>query len=356
MTSSLPAAPPNPPAASVLTLPRLPAILARNLPWIVLILTSITFAEFLTGSTPVLVPLLDPVSAVFLIGLYGAGVLIVREAAVRWNKGWPTVLLLGTAYGILEEGIGTKTFFGPAGVGYLGVFGHFAGVNWVWAVELALFHAIYSIALPIAVVGLLYPGTRGRSFLPTGRALGFVIATFVLTVLAMFVLFHPSETPTAPLLVAALAVVAGLVVAARRVPAAMGDLNLGRARFVPRIAPFALGVLFVFGFFGLAWVAPRLVPLPAAIVAGLFLWCLGFGAYVARHREAFQLPRCQLDLILGCLSLLIVLALAYGAAGDFGAIPVVAIVLFLGWRLRAHFAAPTPPSAPVGAAGGRSAS
>ena len=119
---------------------RVPVGLRRNAPWLVLIVTSITFAEFLTGSTPVLVPLLDPLSALFLVGLYGAGVLLVREASIRWNKGWPTILLLGAAYGIAEEGLGTKTFFGPAGVGYLGVYGHFVGVNWVWAVELDLFH------------------------------------------------------------------------------------------------------------------------------------------------------------------------------------------------------------------------
>ncbi|HEV8049560.1 MAG TPA: hypothetical protein VGP88_03100 [Thermoplasmata archaeon] len=337
-------------------LSRLPAALRPTVPGLLLVLSSITFAEFLTGSTPVLTPLLDPVSLLFLLGLYGAGVLLVREASVRWQKGWPTVLLLGAAYGIVEEAIGTKTFFGPAGVGYLGVFGHFAGVNWVWAVELALFHAVYSIALPIAVVALVFPGTRGRSFLATARSRGFVLAVFALTVAAMFLLFNPSETPGAPLLVGALAAVGLLVLAGRLAPRGLADLRFGRAAVRSGVAPFALGVLFVVGFFGLAWVGPRLLPVPAAIAAGLLLWCVGFGVYLARHREGFEAPRSRLDLILGCLSFLLVLAFGFGVAGDYGAIPVAAIVVVVGWRLRGHLSAPLPASAPLGAVGDGSAS
>ncbi len=47
------------------------------------------------------------------LGLYVPGALIVREAMVRWNKGWGSVLLLGAAYGILEEGVALSTLFNP---------------------------------------------------------------------------------------------------------------------------------------------------------------------------------------------------------------------------------------------------
>ena len=60
------------------------------------------------------------------IGLYGSGVILVREAMVRWKKGWVSVFLLGVAYGILEEGFDLWTlFYSKAGpVGNLGYYGH----------------------------------------------------------------------------------------------------------------------------------------------------------------------------------------------------------------------------------------
>jgi len=64
--------------------------------------------EYISGSSPTSAIVLNPpmfgFQLVANLGLYGPGVLLVREAMVRWNKGWATVLLLGAAYGILEEG------------------------------------------------------------------------------------------------------------------------------------------------------------------------------------------------------------------------------------------------------------
>lgn len=333
------------PARSVLSWPKLPPVLARNLPWLLLILCSITFAEFLTGSTPVLVPLLDPLSAVFLIGLYGAGVLLVREASIRWNKGWPTVLLLGAAYGIVEEGIGTKTFFGPKGVGYLAVYGHAAGVNWVWATELALFHAIFSIALPIAVVALMFPRSARVSFLPTRRALAAVIAVFVLTVGAMFVLFNGNEIPSGPVLLATLAAIGGFVGLARYAPAGLRALRSAEPASPGVAHPLVLGATFVWGFFGLSWVAPELIAVPAVVAGALVAWSVAFGLYIFRHTDSFGRPAVRLDFVLGALSFDIVLASVWGLLGDFAVLPVVAAVLVVGWRLRVRLA--EPGAAPV---------
>jgi len=326
--------------SGVLRVPRLPPVLARNLPWLLLVLLSITFAEFLTGSTFVFLPLLNPLSAVFLVGLYGAGVLLVREARVRWRKGWPTVLLLGAAYGIAEEGLGTKTFFGPAGVGHLAVYGHWIGVNWVWAVELAAFHAIFSIALPIAVVALVFPETEGRSFLPTRRALGFVLATFLATVAAMFVLFNRPEIPSAALVVASVAAIALLIVLARRAPRGLGDLGVGRAVVPSVLGPFALGAAFVWGFFGLSWLGPPLIPAAAVTGIAILAWCVVFGVHLARHREEYQRPAARLEFVLGSLTFSLVLASIYTVFGDFGAPLAVAGVVLLGLRLRARLRVP----------------
>ncbi|MCI4346142.1 MAG: hypothetical protein L3K07_05255 [Thermoplasmata archaeon] len=171
-----------------------PASVPRWKPLLALAALSPFLAEYLSGSTPIAL-LLNPiaflVSAAFLAGLYGAGVLLVRELTVRWHRGWESVLLLGTAYGILEEGVGVHTFFATGGstVGVFATYGHYLGTNWVWAVGLAGFHGMYSIALPILVVGLWYPQWRERPLLE-GRRLPAVAGIFAVTVLLLS-LFYP---------------------------------------------------------------------------------------------------------------------------------------------------------------------
>lgn len=44
---------------------------------------------------------------------YGFGALTIREFLIRWKKGWPSLLILGLAYGIFEEGIVVYSVFDP---------------------------------------------------------------------------------------------------------------------------------------------------------------------------------------------------------------------------------------------------
>jgi hypothetical protein len=66
------------------------------------------------------------------LGLYGPGVLLLREAWVRWG-GWGALLCFGAAYGLLEEGTALSTPFNANAsvVSGLGHYGRSAGVNWV---------------------------------------------------------------------------------------------------------------------------------------------------------------------------------------------------------------------------------
>src|SRR3989442_11288356 len=99
------------------------------------------------------------------LGLYGSGVILIREAMIRWKKGWASVFLLGVAYGIVEEGLALWTLFNPLAqpVGVLGFYGHWLGVNWVWTVGLLIFHSVYSIGLPIFLFGLVFPEMKSKS-------------------------------------------------------------------------------------------------------------------------------------------------------------------------------------------------
>src|SRR5208282_950094 len=155
------------------------------------------------------------------VGQYTAGALLVREAVLRWHKGWGNVFLLGLAYGITEEGLGDNTLFNSnhGADGVLGSFGRFDGVNWVWATGVLAFHVIYSIGLPILLLRLALPETRGRTLLSRrGIALALTslaVATSVETVL-VFGEFHFWMGPT--LLVGSVIAIATLVGVAYRLP------------------------------------------------------------------------------------------------------------------------------------------
>lgn len=143
----------------------------RHRPALALLLLAPSIPELLTGSTPISELIYNPVG--FGVGfgldivLYGSGALLIREFTVYFRKGWASVLLLGAAYGIAEEGFEVHTFFQTSGapVGALGAYGHLFGVNWLWALSLTIFHATYSIALPILLVQLWFPGAKDQRWL-----------------------------------------------------------------------------------------------------------------------------------------------------------------------------------------------
>jgi hypothetical protein len=151
--------------------------------------------EYLSGSSSVALLGLNPVVFfLFLglnLGLYGPGVLLVREAHVRWKKGWSTILLLGAAYALLEEGTALSTLFDPKAsvVGGLGTYGHAYGVSWVWLIGILGIHIVFSVGVPILLLGLALPETRGQPFL-TGRRLPIALLIYALDILALETILH----------------------------------------------------------------------------------------------------------------------------------------------------------------------
>src|SRR6266487_3884281 len=60
--------------------------------------------EYLSASSQLTLLVISPLLFFGLLlanlGLYGSGVILIREAMIRWRKGWASVFLLGVAYGI----------------------------------------------------------------------------------------------------------------------------------------------------------------------------------------------------------------------------------------------------------------
>lgn len=240
--------------------------------------------ELLSGSSPP-AEFFNPFTLLLLAVLYGGGALLAREWTLAWGKGWPTLLVLGTAYAIVEEGLCCKSFFDPhwPDVGPLGTYGHWLGVNWVWAVHLTGYHAVISILVPITLVELAFPdqretcwvGSRRRWVL--GLGLGWVV-------LLGFLVFPDARQPFRPPPVGyALAVlsVATLVWLAARLPAPAAAGVHAPKRLVRLGLTAFLGTL---GWFLAFWVLPH-TPVPPAATVGLGLICAGVAAAVI-HRLA----------------------------------------------------------------------
>lgn len=186
-------------------------------PALFLFFLSPVVAELMSGSAPP-VRFFNPLWFFPLVLFYGTGANIIRELVRRWNKGIPTLLALGVVYGILEEGIALKTFFDPAWpmLGILGSYGRALGINWVWTLELPFGHAIFSIAIPIMLTGLLFPRERDEPWID-GRTFDLFSLVFAGEIILTSIFFETYPAPTVPYVITGL-VAAGLAALSRRIP------------------------------------------------------------------------------------------------------------------------------------------
>jgi hypothetical protein len=261
----------------------------RDRPILVLLFFSPGLIEYLSGSSPLMNLVLNPGFFVFQIllnvGLYGPGVLLIREAKLRWRKGWATVLLLGLAYGILEEGIALSTMFnpgsGPAASSGLNVYGHYLGVNWVWAAQIDIIHSLFSIAIPILLLDLTLPETRGRSLLKDRQIpTVFVIWAGDVSLLNVIVWKWAGFWAGVPLIVGGFLFMAAFVAAAWFVPSNLLAPRSPQPRSRPAVFALA-GFLFYFGLVFSANVSkglglPPLMAIGASLLVGgaALLWVL----------------------------------------------------------------------------------
>ncbi len=247
--------------------------------------------ELLSGSAPP-VEFFNPLSLILLISLYGSGALLVRELARRQGKGWASILLLGAAYGIYEEGIVVRSFFDPTwmDLGILAEYGRWLGVNWVWALQLTIYHAVVSIAIPIMLIELLFPAHRDRPWL---RKRGVI---FYAVMLLATQAFGPLMGMKAPILayLGSMIVIGLLIGLALRWP----------VREEPRVKPvrpLKPGWFFLLGFVGMVsiffplWILPEQnVPVFYTLWVGIaspalftaLAWIIGGRSWTDYHRLA----------------------------------------------------------------------
>ncbi len=91
---------------------------------------------------------------------YGMAAIAIREIARRTGRGWPTILLLGLGFALVEEGLLTQSLFNPhylgldlLSYGYVG----WLGTGAPWAIFVLSIHVVWSIATPIALIEAVFP-------------------------------------------------------------------------------------------------------------------------------------------------------------------------------------------------------
>ncbi len=235
-----------------------------------LMVLSPLIAEYLLGSLPVS---MLPILPVMML-MYGSGAVLVREIVRRTGKGWPSLILLATAYGLIEEGLVDQSLFNP---NYMHLrlldFGFipWLGTSPVWAIYVVGLHMFWSISAPIGLTESLYPARRT---LPWLGAIGTtVVALLFLAGSGLVALFTYKQMPfmaTPAELFGTIALVAALVFMALAwpKPQASGD---GQAPhpLVLFLVAFVPGSLFV----AVEFWGGRLLHAPWFAVAGLLEVC-----------------------------------------------------------------------------------
>lgn len=222
-------------------------------PALVLLFLAPVVGELLSGSAPP-AEFFQPFSFVLLTTLYGGGAILARELKLRWEKGWPTLLALGAAYGIAEEGLMAKSFFDPVwmDLGQLATYGRWGGVNWVWVVQLTIFHAAFSIAIPVLLVTLMFPARCTEAWI-SRRTFRWLSLLWAANGVFIFVALTPYRPPPIAVLLTVLVTVV-MIRLARRLPRPECDPEQVRLR---RSLWFGLtGFVGTLGLFFVAWVCP----------------------------------------------------------------------------------------------------
>jgi hypothetical protein len=299
-----------------------------------LIFLAATLAEVLTGSTPLPTIVLYPIGFVFNIGLYGGGALLIREASIRWRKRWGAVLLLGGAYAVGEEGFAAKTMINPNSpiIGNQG-YSHWLGINWVPLTALTVFHAGFSIAVPILLVELIFPETKGKRLLGNfGSVTTLVLYGLDVTLLSLW--FGDPYVPSLFAIAFLSVYAAAFLVIGYKVPRTFLQAKLDRPdRRERNFLLLGLGVMIGFfvvggGLTPIGGLVVRFLPWPANVA--LFVPLTGLTAwYLVKHAGRSENDIVKIAFVLGMTLIFIPMDIMLEISGDIGVLVYTAVIIGL---------------------------
>jgi hypothetical protein len=207
-----------------------PSLFRRVAPALLLFVLAPLFGEYLLGN----LKFTEIAYVPFIAPLYGAGAVLIREVARRAGRGYATMLILGVAYALFEEGIVDQLIFNPAYFAdqeqlmdtVIPLFGLDA---WLTLIVIAM-HAVWSICIPIILVEAIFV-RRGRGAWLGSTGLAVVAAIFVLgsAWLCYTIALESGFFASAPQLLGTAAVVAALILGAFALPHRRAALAQGSA-------------------------------------------------------------------------------------------------------------------------------
>lgn len=147
-------------------------------PAILLFILAPIFGEYLIG----ILSISEIGYIFFLAPMYGGGALLIREVTRRAGRGIVTMLILGIAYGLIEEGLIDQMLFNRyylTGQDQWNSFIPFLGIDGRLTVYVLAMHAIWSTCIPIIIVEALFPKQGIKPWL-SKSGLGIVTSIFIL--------------------------------------------------------------------------------------------------------------------------------------------------------------------------------
>lgn len=169
-------------------------------------------AEYLLGNVSI-----SMIAGVFFLApMYGGGAIIIREVARRAGRGWPTIILLALAYGVLQPGLLDHSLFNPS----YGGTENFQSVAYIPALGIGAYntlaftagHAVWSISVPIALIETLVPNRRTTPWLGN---VGLIVTGLVFLLGSALIFQDHLSTerflPSVPQLISTAAVVVTLI-------------------------------------------------------------------------------------------------------------------------------------------------
>ncbi|PAU44342.1 hypothetical protein [Streptomyces albireticuli] len=145
----------------------------RWIPVLGLTLLSPVAAEYLIGYGDTIGRPKELLAGLLVLGpLYGTVAVLIREAVRRTGRGWPSMLLLGLAFGLIQAGIIDQSLFNDD---YRDVpdwqetlrptFVPGLGISAAMALNFLVGHMVWSFCAPVAVVEACVPRLADRPWL-----------------------------------------------------------------------------------------------------------------------------------------------------------------------------------------------
>ncbi|MEV7547645.1 hypothetical protein [Streptomyces sp. NPDC089915] len=269
-----------------------PTMFRRLLPVLGLLVLAPVCAEYLIGYDQIIGHPLDLLTGLLVLApLYGTVAVLIRETARRTGRGWPTILLLSAAFGLVEAGLIDQSLFNPDFVDdpswdldRMPTFVPVLGVSVKQVLVFVVGHVIWSFAAPIAMVEAFVPRLAGRPWL--GRPGTAVVAVLYLLAVVVFVHEHTREfTAGAVRLGVTAAVVLALVAAAFAVP--RRPVVVSRRAVSPWAAGGAAVVLLtVHQLSSPTWAGAALDAAALVLGGGLLSWCSRAAGWGGHHVAA----------------------------------------------------------------------